>query len=197
MAAEELLRFALFKEVVRPERRKRRKLNGGAARSDDESESDEEEEEELLEEEIAAPTEADRQRAREKAERLERRNRRGGSSAAPAAPEADIDAEEAEAAEALADGDVEMAEAAEGQAEEDNVVDIQPARLDLFRERLSVVFESDVYASGFLAFEEVLPLVNEGLANEDMFGTAEGKAAVQTMHDRNELMVSDGDVYKV
>lgn len=31
MAAEEILKFALFKEVLKPERRKRRKLNTGAA----------------------------------------------------------------------------------------------------------------------------------------------------------------------
>jgi DNA replication licensing factor MCM3 len=46
MAAEEILKFALFKEVLKPERRKRRKLNTGAAgagaQTDDEDASDEE-----------------------------------------------------------------------------------------------------------------------------------------------------------
>lgn len=189
MAAEELLRFALFKEVVRPERRKRRKLNGGTARSDDESGT--EDEEELLEEEIAAPTEDDRQRAREKADRLERRERRDR-----APSQADPDAEAA-AAEAFEDGDVEMAEADLAEAVEDSLGNISAARLDLFRERLSAVFESDAAADGFIEFGDLLPMVNEGLANEDMFGTSEGKAAVRTMHERNELMESDGVVYKV
>jgi DNA replication licensing factor MCM3 len=175
--------------VVRPERRKRRKLNGGTARSDDESGT--EDEEELMEEEIAAPTTADRQRAREKAERLERSQRRRGPSQAE-------EEEEAAAAEALADGDVEMAEAEEAEAVAENVRNISAERLDLFRERLNVVFEDPAAAAGFIEFGDMLPLINEGLANEDMFGTNEGKAAVQAMAERNELMeTEDGTVYKV
>lgn len=173
--------------MVRPERRKRRKLNGGGSRSDDESGTDEEE---LLEEEIAAPTDTDRQRAREKAERLERSQRRRGQSQAE-------DEADAAAADALADGDVEMAEAEEAEAVAENLGHVRAERLDLFRERLGVVFEHEAAAEGFIDFTDLLPLVNEGLANEDMFSTNEGKAAVQTMADRNELMEADGTVYKV
>lgn len=50
MAAEEILKFALFKEVLKPERRKRRKLNTGAAGAG--AQSDEEE----SNEEMEAPT---------------------------------------------------------------------------------------------------------------------------------------------
>lgn len=175
--------------MVRPERRKRRKLNGGTARSDDESGTDDEEE--LMEEEIAAPTEADRQRAKEKLDRLERSQRRG---LAPS--QAELEAEE-DAAEALADGDVEMAEEAEAEAVADNLGNVSPERLDLFRERLSVVLESEAASDGFIEFTDLLPLINEGLANENMFGTAEGKAAVRTMHERNEVMEAENVVYKV
>ncbi|GMK54294.1 hypothetical protein CspeluHIS016_0108800 [Cutaneotrichosporon spelunceum] len=188
IAAEELLRFALFKEVVRPERRKRRKLNDGGSRSDDES--DTEDEEELLEEEIAAPTETDRQRAREKVERLERSQRRRRPSQAD-------EEDEAAAAEMLEDGDVEMAEFEEAEAVAENIGDVSAERLDLFRERMGVVFEHDAAAQGFIDFADLLPLVNEDLANKDLFSTNEGKAAVRTMADRNELMEAEGTVYKV
>jgi len=41
MAAEEILRFALFKEVLKPEKRKKRKLNTGKSKRSDGSDSDE------------------------------------------------------------------------------------------------------------------------------------------------------------
>jgi DNA replication licensing factor MCM3 len=40
MAAEEILRFALFKEVLKPEKRKKRKLNTGKSKRSDGSGSD-------------------------------------------------------------------------------------------------------------------------------------------------------------
>lgn len=73
MAAEEILRFALFKEVLRAERRKRRKLNNGVPVDGDGDGSDEEEEEEVPEEEqVEAVTKGERERAKAKARRLER-----------------------------------------------------------------------------------------------------------------------------
>jgi DNA replication licensing factor MCM3 len=86
-AAEGILRFALFKEVLRIQRRKRRKLNaGGRAGSDDETDEDEassdeeggvgangangHQREEVLEEE--------RRRAAEKARRIEQQSQGGG-----------------------------------------------------------------------------------------------------------------------
>lgn len=178
MAAEELLRFALFKEVLRPERRKRRKLNPGVGGgSDDESGEDESDREE--EEEVAPISQRVRDAAREKARRLE------GAGPAPPTQE-DIEMEEEEEAAAALD--------AEADAERG---DIAAERLDMFRERLSHVFENDTTDQGFFEFTDLLPKVNEGLANADLFGTSEAKAAVAAMHDRNEVMEADGVVYKV
>ena len=75
LAAEEILRFALFKEVLKPERRKKRKLNNGQP-TDGEGSSDEEDVE-GDDEETATPngvTVTQRDRAREKNQRLERRS---------------------------------------------------------------------------------------------------------------------------
>ena len=44
---------------------------------------------------------------------------------------------------------------------------------------------------------ELLPLINEGMANEEMFGSGEARAAVGRMHDGNEVMFSEGTVYKI
>jgi DNA replication licensing factor MCM3 len=58
MAAEEIMRFALYKEVLKRQRKKKRKLNkGGAsgARGDDDEESEEETDGEVDEDEIEVP----------------------------------------------------------------------------------------------------------------------------------------------
>lgn len=106
MAAEEILRFALFKEVLRPERRKRRKLNNGIhadGDSEDGEGEEEDEEEEPLEERGEAVTEGERQRAREKAKRIEEEpsQRRAESADRPAqVPMGDDDDEDMARAEA-------------------------------------------------------------------------------------------------
>jgi DNA replication licensing factor MCM3 len=182
MAAEELLRFALFKEVLRPERRKRRKLNNAGMAVSDDEETDEESEEESVP--AAGPSESQRTRAREKAKRLERRS-----------PTRDEDMDvDAEAEAALAEA--ENAEAS-GSGAARGTGTVGPARLDVFRERLSAVFEADIADTGFVEFGDLLPKVNESLANADMFGTSEARAAIKVMADRNEIMEADGVVYKV
>jgi len=180
MAAEELLRFALFKEVLRPERRKRRKLNNSGVAASDESGDEESEEEQLPIE----PTESQRTRAREKAKRIEREEEDEAM---------DVDAEEA-LAEAEVAAQRHPAQPAAGPSSKGGIT---PTRLDLFRERLSAVFEADMSDTGYIEFAELLPKVNEGLSNADMYGTTEAKAAVQAMNDRNEIMEADGVVYKV
>lgn len=173
MAAEELLRFALFKEVIRPERRKRRKLNGGGqADSEDEDETDAEEE---LEEEQEAVDRRDnaaspREQARRKARQIEQPSQ-------PSQPD---------------DDDVAM-----GEAEASGSGEVSSERVDLFRARLSAVFESDAASAGYIDFEDLLPKINEDMALDELFGSREARAAVQAMNDRNEVMFSDGTVYKV
>lgn len=53
MQAEAILRFALYKEVLKRSRRKKRKLNRGTAAEDDDEEEDGSEEEEEVEEAAA------------------------------------------------------------------------------------------------------------------------------------------------
>ena len=44
---------------------------------------------------------------------------------------------------------------------------------------------------------DLLKAVNEGLTNDALFGTAEASLILQRMTDENELMLSDGIVYKI
>ena len=47
----------------------------------------------------------------------------------------------------------------------------------------------------FLA--ELVEMINEGLPTAALFGTAEATAVCQVMSDADELMISEGIVYKV
>ena len=199
-AAEALLRFALFKEVLKPEKRKRRKLNTGQHIDDETDEEGDEEEGEEEEgqdnnEVTTAVTASQRQRAKEKAARLERpptATPGPGPSTQAAAAAADDDDEDMEGAEGL------LAEVPEPEAElDEDVGPLSTERMDLFRQRLSTVLETSGAANdGYVDFEEMLPLVNEGLPTGDLFGSAEARTAVGKMHNDNQIMFADGVVYK-
>ena len=49
--------------------------------------------------------------------------------------------------------------------------------------------------TGFL--KDVLKHINEGLATNSLFGSAEATELCQIMADNDELMISDGIIYKV
>ncbi|WVW83594.1 hypothetical protein I302_105615 [Kwoniella bestiolae CBS 10118] len=206
MAAEEILRFALFKEVLKPERRKRRKLNAGVSVDESDEEEDQEEGEEKV---TTGVTESQRERAREKNRRMEggpplrgtptprtpRATRSTTGAAAAGAgedEEDDVDMGEAEASLGLAPPDQEPEV---GMEETD--AEINPARLDLFRNRLSTIFEDQLDADGMIDLSDLVPKINEGLGTEEMFGNREARTAVQKMNDGNEIMFADGTVYKV
>jgi DNA replication licensing factor MCM3 len=46
-------------------------------------------------------------------------------------------------------------------------------------------------------FVELLPLINEGMPVEELFGSGEARRAADRMQDRNELMIADDVIYKV
>lgn len=216
-AAEALLRFALFKEVLKPEKRKRRKLNTGTALDDDEeSEGEGTDDEEAQanggDEEVVNPiTASQRQRAKEKAAKLDARPPRPASaSATPAAagpgpstqatqrragPQAgqDDDDDDMEGAEGLLEVPTPAAPAAPAAP----APALSTERMDLFRQRLSTVLETSGAANdGFIDFEDMLPLVNEDLPTTDMFSSGEARTAVMKMHDDNQVMYADGVIYK-
>ena len=96
MAAEEILRYALFKEVLKPQRKKKRRLNNGQVVEVASDEEDEEEYEEVVEE-LNGVTLTQQDKATEKAREIE-------GSAGPSQPrrERDQDDVDMEGAEALA-----------------------------------------------------------------------------------------------
>lgn len=70
-------------------------------------------------------------------------------------------------------------------------------RLQLFRSRVANLFASRLQDEEQVFLAELVELVNTGLPTDALFGTAEATAICQVMTDSDELMVSDGIIYKV
>ncbi|TBU34924.1 ATP dependent DNA helicase [Dichomitus squalens] len=170
--AEEILRYALFKEVLRRQRRKKRKLNNGAGNVVDDEEDDEGEESDSEDEEEEAPQRMEMPKAKAK-------------SPAPAKPSPVPESQ---------DDDVQM-----GDADAGGLVNggIRPDRLKLFRTRLANLFATKLVDEDQMYLNTLVEMINEGLSNDQLFGTAEATAACGIMTDANEVMLSDGVVYKI
>jgi len=162
--AEEIMRFALFREVPKRQRRKKRKLNNGAAvrkgsDGSDDGESDDSDDEPVAAERMTSPV----------------------ATTATSVPPGD-DSQ-----------DVTM------------TVDDQPAtaptnntdRMQLFRSRVSKIFATRMQDEETIFLTDLVEIVNEGLAAEALFGTAEATEICEIMGDSDELMISEGIVYKV
>ncbi|OCH88618.1 ATP dependent DNA helicase [Obba rivulosa] len=170
MAAEELLRFALFKEVLKRQRRKKRKLNhGGASRKDGDAEEESSDEESDEEEASQAPGSPERiqERAQAKEKEIEKPDQ-----------QQDVDME------ALPAGPTDDGP-------------IRPERLKLWRTRLANLFATSLQNDEAWSLSQVVELVNKGLPTDALFRTAEATAACEMMGEANELMLSDGIVYKI
>jgi len=70
-------------------------------------------------------------------------------------------------------------------------------RVQLFRSRLANIFATRMQDEEQIFLTELLQLINEGLTTDSLFGTAEATDACQVMQDNEELMISDGIVYKI
>lgn len=70
-------------------------------------------------------------------------------------------------------------------------------RLQLFRTRVASAFATHLQDAEAVQMTTLLPIINEGLPTDTLFGTAEATAACQVMTESDELMYSEGIVYKV
>ncbi|KAF7978891.1 hypothetical protein HWV62_44395 [Athelia sp. TMB] len=178
MAAEEIMRFALYKEVLKRQKKKKRKLPNGvgqqpaAGDTDDELDEDEDEEEEAAAERMQVP---------------------------PAKPKPSQDPVwEDDSQDVQMDLDQPAAATTADQRASTLVTDgLSPQRLNQFRTKLASLFAGKLQDDDQMLLADLLPLINEGLAIEDCFSTAEGTLACEAMDKNSELMISDGIVYKI
>ncbi|KAF5337407.1 hypothetical protein D9611_003099 [Ephemerocybe angulata] len=177
--AEEIMRFALFRQVPKRQRRKKRKLNAGGVRkkgadaegSDDEEESDSEEEEEATAERMSVPPAA--------------------ASSPAAAPEDPIWGDDTTQDVTMVEDESQasVAQTQAGQPREE--------RTQFFRSRVAKIFATVMQDEESMSLRDILTHVNEGLPTDSLFGTAEATEICQIMGDNDELMISEGTVYKV
>ncbi|KAJ3496487.1 hypothetical protein NMY22_g19803 [Coprinellus aureogranulatus] len=70
-------------------------------------------------------------------------------------------------------------------------------RLQFFRSRVAKIFATVMQDEESISLRELLTHVNEGLPTDSLFGTSEATEICQIMGDNDELMISEGTVYKV
>ena len=70
-------------------------------------------------------------------------------------------------------------------------------RVQMFRSKVANLFSSRLQDEEQIFLTELLEMINHGLPTSDLFGTTEATAICQIMSDSDELMLSDGIVYKV
>jgi DNA replication licensing factor MCM3 len=192
--AEQIMRFALFKEVVRAKRqkRKKRKLNDGeAAGGNEEGESDEEE------------TDEDAEGEDEASERM--------TMPAPRAQEAAAKKLSDDSENADGDGDIQMAIeeslAVQGDGKHTHEryapwVAVKAStnlstRQRLFETRIAHIFSTSMQDDDSMFLSDLVEKINEGLGIDSLFGTEEATEACLKMQEEDKLMISDGIVYKV
>ncbi|KAK7041922.1 MCM DNA helicase complex subunit [Paramarasmius palmivorus] len=181
--AEEIMRFALFKEVPKRQRRKKRKLNtGGTSRrgGDQDGEgSDEDSDDDGSGDEDNVP------------------DRMPGAGASPANEDASRQApvEDHDPVWGDASQDVDMLPPPPAGPADDGT--IRPERLELFRTRFLHAFKNNLQDAEQASLTELLEAINQGLSTSQLFGTAEATLACQAMQDADQCMISDGIVYRV
>lgn len=69
--------------------------------------------------------------------------------------------------------------------------------MKLFRTRLADVFGTTMQDEEQIFLSTLLESVNEGLSTGELFGTAEATEGCLAMQEAEELMISEGIVYKI
>lgn len=177
-AAHEILRFALFKEVVRPERRKKRKLNTGNAMEGSDDESGEGE------------TDNDEDEGQANGARMSMPASATQTGSATAV-QTSGDQNGLVTGKGGLDDDVPMEETQAGGH------GITSERLNVFRARFGNLRDGPLAEEEGVGFDDLLRLVNQGLAANQIFGAEEGRAAVEAMSEANQVFISDDVIYPI
>jgi DNA replication licensing factor MCM3 len=211
--AEQILRFALFKEVVETDRRKRRRTTRDPdAMSTDEGSSDEDDDGDEQETTTSRRTGGPSTRS----QRVDTTH----------TPPADIQEEEQDEDElyrvtpktqrtsgrtqsSRADASSSQISAASSQPESQlpptqpesqESQDITPARLQVFQTALGQLIDSPLFRNDAADLEPLIAAVNARLgggAGREAFETDEAEKALEILSEQNKIMYSGGIVYKI
>jgi DNA replication licensing factor MCM3 len=219
--AADILKFALFREVVEDEKVKRRRMRAEARRAAGEAGEDDED----SDEEASRGASRSRSNTPITPRRRTQRSRRSQHGASQAQTEEDDDMEVEEdddeddlygeppssssrsrtRATQQSDSQQSFASSLPGLPSQSqptqNVspapITISPARLEAFKERMVEVTQSPLFAAGGATVDSVIEAVNEGLDQEERFSVREAEKALEEMEEGNDIMVSGKIVYVV
>ncbi|KAI0001792.1 ATP dependent DNA helicase [Russula vinacea] len=159
-AAEDILRYALFKDVVKRQRRKKRKLNNGGRGGDSEEEDEEDEDENTAEEEVPPERMTAAVPATVKAAtKVMSDGAARGISQDPVWGAADTQSEDVRM-------DLDPTAAAAAVTASDDRSDIRPDRLHLFRTRVARLWATNFQDDEQVFLADLVQAVNEGLSNK-------------------------------
>ena len=203
-AAEAVLRFALFKEVVEDERKKRRKVNRTEMSEDDSSNDDSDDDEDRDAPARSGTTPRTSQRSGTRSQgavngsyagqdqeedddenlytaspRTQRTNGR------PTQSESQMSVASSQPASQLLNSQTDDSQETNGPAEP---VTITSARLRVFRAALGQLLNTPLFQNESADIEPLVQAVNSKLGSEPAFEVAEANAALLEMQDRNEVM---------
>lgn len=219
--AENILRFALFKEVVEDDRRKRRRTaRDPDAMSTDEGESDDDDDQDGDEQETTTAT--------LRAGGPSTRSQRTTTSTRTPAPGDDDDEDEDDdlyrvtpttqrtatrtqssrgAANPQSSSQISAASSRpESQLpptqteSQESQQDLTPARLQIFQTALGQLIDGPLFANDAADVEPLVAAVNARLgggAGRQAFGDEEAERALEMLSERNKIMYSGGVVYKI
>jgi DNA replication licensing factor MCM3 len=213
--AADILKFALFREVVEDEKVKRRRLRAEARRaagavSDDEEASDEDE--------VRSRSRSDSPLTPRRSQRSRQTRRQNLAEDLDVEDEDDDDlyGEQIPPSASLrssrnratqqSDSQQSFASSLPGlpsqsqptqQNQSPVPITISSDRLELFTERMAEITESSLFEAGGATVESVLDAMNEGLDQEEKFSNEEGEKALEEMNEKNLIMVSGKIVYTV
>ncbi|KAL0638141.1 MCM DNA helicase complex subunit [Maublancomyces gigas] len=219
IAAEDILRFALFKEVVEDERRKRRRVGTDVPMDSSDEEEEEEEpqptgraaskrrtalarsrtanaEAEAEDEEMGGDDDEDElYSAPVASSRGARRSGRNGTS------QLQGESQNSWASSHRASSVVQSQETGEGSSAAlgtDTQAEITPARLQIFQRALASLLNAPLFAEDAAELDPLLEEINNRIGQEESFTRAEAEAALEKMNDKNQIMFAGGNVvYKL
>ncbi|KAF1949541.1 MCM-domain-containing protein [Byssothecium circinans] len=212
--AEQILRFALFKEVVEVKRNKRRRMNPDAMSTDGESSSDDDDED---------GDERQTTQTRRTGGPNTRNTRPTGTTQTPANGEEQEDEDENDDLYRLtpktqrtsttrgtgADPSSQASVASSRPASQlpptqtesqDSQQGITPQRLQIFQTALGQLIDGPLFANDAADVEPLVAAVNARLgsgAGRGAFGDEEAEKALEALSERNKIMYSGGIVYKI
>jgi DNA replication licensing factor MCM3 len=219
--AEQILRFALFKEVVEDDRRKRRRTT----RDPDAMSTDEESSDDGDDDDGDEATTTQSRRAGGPATR----SQQTGAISTPLAEDGEDNEEEEEGEEAnedlenatpntqrttnhtqssRAESSSQFSVASSRpasqlpptQPDSQESEDITPARLQVFQTALGQLIDGPLFANDAADVEPLVAAVNARLgggSGREPFGQAEAEKALEALSERNKVMYSGGIVYKI